>query len=165
MRGERTDVRRSAPPLLRAPQFGRAHAAQPRGSPYTLTEFAIRVHSLAECRQPAADVADDHMTRSVAPWASSDEASLARTLAEIPRDVPSLVALARDGRAPGDAVGDAHPGPRDEPAWFCTPWLNRYAARLDRTLMFAEHESVDHPAGMIVAVSADHPDPSPSLEG
>ena len=60
---------------------------------------------------------------------------------------------------PGDAVGDAHPGPRDEPAWFCTPWLNRYAARLDRTLMFAEHESVDHPAGMIVAVSADHPDP------
>ena len=131
----------------------------PEAPPYTLTEFAIRVHSLAECRQPAADVADDHMTRSVAPWASSDEASLARTLAEIPRDVPSLVALARDGRAPGDAVGDAHPGPRDEPAWFCTPWLNRYAARLDRTLMFAEHESVDHPAGMIVAVSADHPDP------
>ena len=99
------------------------------------------------------------MTRSVAPWASSDEASLARTLAEIPRDVPSLVALARDGRAPGDAVGDAHPGPRDEPAWFCTPWLNRYAARLDRTLMFAEHESVDHRWRMIVAVSADHPDP------
>ena len=131
----------------------------PEAPPYTLTEFAIRVHSLAECRQPAADVADDDMTRSVAPWASSDEASLARTLAEIPRDVPSLVALARDGRAPGDAVGDAHPGPRDEPAWFCTPWLNRYAARLDRTLMFAEHESVDHPAGMIVAVSADHPDP------
>ena len=131
----------------------------PEAPPYTLTEFAIRVHSLAECRQPAADVADDDMTRSVAPWASSDEASLARTLAEIPRDVPSLVALARDGHAPGDAVGDAHPGPRDEPAWFCTPWLNRYAARLDRTLMFAEHESVDHPAGMIVAVSADHPDP------
>ena len=25
--------------------------------------------------------------------------------------------------------------------------LNRYAARLDRTLMFAEHESVDHPRG------------------
>ena len=134
----------------------------PEASPHTLTEFAIRVHSLAECRQPAADVADDHMTRSVAPWASSDEASLARTLAEIPRDVPSLVALARDGRAPGDAVGDAHPGPRDEPAWFCTPWLNRYAARLDRTLMFAEHESVDHPAGMIVAVSADHRTPSPA---
>ena len=131
----------------------------PEAPPYVLTEFAIRVHSLAECRQPAADTADDHMTRSVAPWAASDEASLARTLAEIPTDVPSLVALARDGRAPGDAVGDAAPGPRDEPAWFCTPWLNRYAARLDRTLMFAEHESVDHPSGMLVAVSSDHPDP------
>ena len=50
-------------------------------------------------------------------------------LEAVPSDVPGLIALTK-----------SHP---DEAA----PWYGAYDAQLDRTLMFAEHEAVDHPAG------------------
>jgi hypothetical protein len=50
--------------------------------------------------------------------------------------VPGLIALTK-----------SHP---DEAA----PWYGAYDAQLDRTLMFAEHEAVDHPAAVVLAVSS-----------
>ncbi len=63
------------------------------------------------------------------------EEALGRTLAEVPTDVPGLIALAKEGN-PTDG-GD------------CAPWFGGYQAQLERTLAFAEHEAIDHPVVVV----------------
>ena len=66
----------------------------PDAPPYVIDAFAMRVHSLAECRHASSDQAEAHADASHAPWSDASERSLAAILDAIPRDVTSLVALA-----------------------------------------------------------------------
>ena len=140
----------------------------PDAPPYVIDAFAMRVHSLAECRHASSDQAEAHADASHAPWSDASERSLAAILDAIPRDVTSLVALARDGRAPGDhASPETAPSASGDDAapseLFRAPWLDRHASRLDRALMFSEYESVDHPRAFIFVASARSPDPAGEL--
>ena len=116
---------------------------------YTLQDFQIRVHSIHETRQPSPETADAHVARVMAPWDA-----LERTLAHVPTDVPALITLAREGIRPGGGEGDDDDGDDG-----CAPWFDAHHAGLERTLMFAEHEAVDHPVGMMFVVSSASPDP------
>ena len=140
----------------------------PDAPPYVIDAFAMRVHSLAECRHASSDQAEAHADASHAPWSDASERSLAAILDAIPRNVTSLVALARDGRAPGDhASPETAPSASGDDAapseLFHAPWLDRHASRLDRALMFSEYESVDHPRAFIFVASARSPDPAGEL--
>ena len=112
---------------------------------YALTDFQIRVHSVGEARRASAEATDGHLLRSLAPWAGATEEALVSDLEGVPRDVPGLIRLARDGD-PTDG-SDA------------TPWFDAHVAATDRSLMFAEHEAVDHPAAVMFVVSSTAADP------
>ena len=131
---------------------------------YALTDFQIRLHSIHECRKPTPEMADTHIQRVMAPWAAATEEALGRTLAAIPTDVPSLIALAKEGVGPDGPHGPGGKPSSSSPSspfgdGSCAPWFHEHREGLERALMFAEHEAVDHPVGMMFVVSSASDDP------
>lgn len=63
---------------------------------YALSDFQIRLHSCAESRQPPPELADEHLQGAMTRWSAATVAALSRTLADVPVDVPGIIALARE---------------------------------------------------------------------
>ena len=139
------------------------------GYPHVLSEFGVRFHDARECARAPGHVIDAHAAASLEPWSAADAPGLARALAGVPSDVPSLIAHARGEHSRGgeDAGGtrDAAAAAAAEPTHktFAAPWLDAYHARFDRAMQFADHEAIDHPVGVVFAVMANVPGEDPAL--
>ena len=138
------------------------------GYPHVLSEFGVRFHDARECARVPGHVIDAHAAASLEPWSAADAPGLARALAGVPSDVPSLIAHARGEHSRGgeDAGGtrDVDAAAAAEPAHktFAAPWLDAYHARFDRAMQFADHEAIDHPVGIVFAVMANVPGEDPA---
>ena len=140
------------------------------GYPHVLSEFGVRFHDARECARVPGHVVDAHAAAALEPWSAADAPGLARALAGVPSEVPSLIAHAR-----GERWGEEAGGTRDAAAaaaaaeptrvaakTFAAPWLDAYHARFDRAMQFADHEAVDHPVGIVYAVMANVPGEDPA---
>jgi len=134
------------------------------GYPHVLSEFGVRFHDARECARVPGHVVDAHVAAALEPWSAADAPGLARALAGVPSDVPSLIAHARGERTSSE-TGGGTPMLVDDPATsktFAAPWLDAYHARFDRAMQFADHEAIDHPVGVVYAVMANVPGEDPA---
>ena len=75
------------------------------GYPHVLSEFGVRFHDARECARVPGHVVDAHAAAALEPWSAADAPGLARALAGVPSDVPSLIAHARGERTSSETGG------------------------------------------------------------